>query len=55
MTRLGLGNGELYPFSGFTGLFAVDRRKYAWLCGFDSLYDPLTWRISTYLIGHEGR
>jgi GT2 family glycosyltransferase len=39
---LGLENGELYPvFWLHRGLFAVDRRKYAWLCGFDSLYDPL--------------
>ena len=37
-----LENGARYPvFWLHRGLFAVDRRKYAWLGGFDSLYDPL--------------
>jgi GT2 family glycosyltransferase len=37
-----LKNGSQYPiFWLHRGLFAVDRRKYTWLGGFDSLYDPL--------------
>jgi GT2 family glycosyltransferase len=38
----GLEHGSHYPvFWLHRGLFAVDRRKYTWLGGFDSLYDPL--------------
>src|SRR4029077_15941831 len=38
----GLENGACYPvFWLHRGLFSVDRRKYTWLGGFDSLYDPL--------------
>ena len=37
-----LKNGSYNPvFWLHRGLFAVDRRKYVWLGGFDSLYDPL--------------
>jgi GT2 family glycosyltransferase len=38
----GLENDSYYPiFWLHRGLFAVDRRKYTWLGGFDRVYDPL--------------